>query len=262
MPPATRDAPHGGPGSAPQFRGPGRERLRPLAALRPRRRCRAARRLPALGHRTGCSGRISDCPTHPVRAEPRRGRIAGRRRHRVRLRGSQRRHPGRHAHQRPRHRESWLDVRPGSRRRRGIHHSFRGGESTRRDGHRVHERYRRAPGRIPFSPSNPDATSHRIGEHHRAAADRSPSAEPLGQPRWQHRARLRGPIALELGRAAGTDRPAESRITPAPTPRSASTASSSTTSTRTPQFSRQHIYKKSRPWRERSGPTAFACICQ
>ena len=34
------------------------------------------------------------------------------------------------------------------------------------------------------------------------AADPSPSAEPLGQPRWQHRAGLRGPVALELGRTA------------------------------------------------------------
>ena len=62
-----------------------------------------------------------------------------------------------------------------------------------------------------------------------APALRPAHAEPLGQPRRQHRARLRGPLAVELGRAAGPRRPAGRSTTRAPTPRSASTAPCSTT---------------------------------
>ena len=46
----------------------------------------------------------------------------------------------------------------------------------------------------------------------RAAPHRAPAAEPLGQPRRHHRARLRRPLALGVGRAAGTDRPARRRL--------------------------------------------------
>ena len=54
-------------------------------------------------------------------------------------------------------------------------------------------------------------------------------AEPLGQPRPHDRARLRRRVDLGLVEAAGTSRTRATSTTRAPTPRSASTASRSTT---------------------------------
>ena len=54
----------------------------------------------------------------------------------------------------------------------------------------------------------------RAARHRRAAAPRAAAAEPLGQPRRHHRARLRGRVALELGRAARTRRSAHRRLRP------------------------------------------------
>ena len=62
------------------------------------------------------------------------------------------------------------------------------------------------------------------GRHRRAAAAAAPAAEPLGQPRRHHRARLRRPVALELGGAARPGRSARRSTTRARTRRSASTA--------------------------------------
>ena len=122
----------------------------------------------------------------------------------------------------------WTDALARAR-RRGLRHSL--GESRRpcRDGDRVEGRSRRAIRRVPFSSPDPDAPADGASRHRRAPPARAAAAESLGQSRRQHRARLCRAVAL----VARPRRPAPAWTTRARTPRSGSTAPSSTASTRT-----------------------------
>ena len=89
------------------------------------------------------------------------------------------------------------------------------------------------------------------------------AAEPLGQPGRLDRARLRGPIALAVGRAARPRGSARRATTPAPTPRSASTAPSSTASTPNPKsLTPAYIAKAAAIARTCSGRTASGSTCR
>ena len=84
-----------------------------------------------------------------------------------------------------------MDCRSGAGRRRGVPHPIGHRGPSRRHRHRVDERRWSPPGNVPLPAPHPDRALDPAGEHRGAAADGSAAAEPLGQPRRDHRARLR-----------------------------------------------------------------------
>ncbi len=69
---------------------------------------------------------------------------------------------------------------------------------------------RHVPPAAPAGHGDADPAARRARE----AAPPGAHPQPLGQPRWIDRARLRRPLAVEVGRAAGVHRPAPSRLRP------------------------------------------------
>ena len=81
-----------------------------------------------------------------------------------------------------------------------------GGRNVDRD--RVGWRCRAAVRRVSLPATAANGPTDRVARHRRAPATGAPSAESLGQPRRQHRARLRRALAVELERAARSRGPA------------------------------------------------------
>jgi hypothetical protein len=182
--------------------GARRDRLRPLAALRAHRGCPRARATRTAPHSPPSS--CSVVPHRTRRSSRVDARVAG-----PAGRAGARAARSRRPRWRPRRRHAaspfvaalgWTDelerqgpegyvIRPARLAGTG-------------DRHRVAGRHGRALRRVPPAAARADGPAALPARHRAAPAARAPPAEPLGQPRRHHRARLRRRVAVGLGRAA------------------------------------------------------------